>query len=186
MHTLDIAVLIIASIFIVVGIKRGFIGEVIRLAAMIIGFIAAFLYHKEVTQFLPLARIPLHIKNAVSFLLIYILVALAIIAIGWILNKIIKLALLGWINRILGGVIGLAKALLITWAVCLSISSFPAKKIQADFDKSHIYRSYKKLPQVMSLKGITKTRSSLKGLFGKEPHKEIGEIKTPDKQGNDI
>ena len=89
---------------------------------------------------------------------------LIIIAIGWALKKIVRLVLLGWLDRMLGALIGLAKTALIAWAVCLSISSFPAKSIQSDFQKSYVYRSYKKLPEALSLKGITRTRSSIKGL----------------------
>ncbi|NLP02960.1 MAG: CvpA family protein [Fibrobacter sp.] len=173
MHTLDLAILIIASIFTVIGIKRGFIGEVIRLAAMISGFIIGFLYFKDLSRVLPLDRIPLHIKNAISFLLIYIAVVLILISIGWALKKIVRLVLLGWLDRMLGALIGLAKAVLIAWAVCLSISSFPARSIQSDFQKSYVYRSYKKLPEALSLKGINKTRSSIKSIQQKKPDKEI-------------
>lgn len=173
MHTLDIIFLIISVIFVAIGIKRGFIGEIIRLTAMIAGFIIAFLYYNDLSAKLPLVKIPLNIKNTVSFFLIYIAVALLIISFGWIVKKLVHLTLLGWLDRLLGAAIGVSKALLITWAICLSISSFPARKVQADFRKSITYSTFKKLPASLTLHGISEVRLNFRKLFTKETRAKI-------------
>jgi len=177
MHTLDIIFLIISSIFIIIGIKRGLIGEVIRLSAMIFCFIVAFLYYPDLAARLSLAKIPLSIKNGISFLIIYIVTALVIIASGWGFKKIIHLTVLGWIDRVFGAAIGFLKAVLIAWAFCLSVSSFPLKRIENDFGKSLVYRLYKNLPHPVKLNGIIKYRSALKKLKEKEKPEFIDMIK---------
>lgn len=185
MHTLDIIFLIIASIFIVIGIKRGLIGEIIRLSAMIFGFIIAFLYYPDLSIRLSLAKIPLSIKNGISFLIIYIATALVIIALGWGFKRIVHLTVLGWIDRVLGAVIGFLKAVLIAWALCLSVSSFPVKRVQSDFDKSLVYRAYKFLPHPIKLNGIIKYRSTLKKLKSTEKPDLINMIKNRSNKNND-
>lgn len=164
MHTLDIIFLIMSSVFIIIGIKRGLIGEIIRLSAMIGGFIVAFLYYPDVSAYLPLARVPLSIKNGISFLVVYIIVALIIIALGWGVKRIVHLTVLGWVDRVFGAAIGFFKAAMIAWVFCLSISSFPVERVENNLTKSLVYRTYKNLPHTIKLNNIIKYRSTLKKL----------------------
>ena len=171
MHTFDIIILIIISIFVIIGIKRGFIVEVFRLFAMIGGFVIAFIYYKDISHFIPLSKIPLQVLNGIAFVLLYIATAVGLLCIGWGLKKLIHFSLLGWIDRLLGACVGICKALLIAWVACLSISSFPLKRIQHDFGKSFIYRYYKHLPSSFELDGITKVRDTLRKIAASEKQK---------------
>jgi membrane protein required for colicin V production len=172
MHTLDIVIAVIGVLFIGIGLKRGLIGEVIRLLAMIGGFFIAFLYYHDLIKSTPLKNlsIQLEIKNAIAFLLIYIVCALAILTIGWLVKKIIHLSLLEWLDRLLGAAIGLLKTLLIAYVVCLSISTLPVRKIQNDFNKSHVYRVYTSLPNAFTLKSMLKKRTQLRTIFNNKNH----------------
>ncbi|MBN1761236.1 MAG: CvpA family protein [Chitinispirillaceae bacterium] len=183
MHAFDILLAIIAAVFIFTGIRRGLIGEVIRLAAMIAGCIVAFLYYHRLSAIAPISKLPLqlHIKNGVSFILIYIACAAGIITIGWFIKKVVHLTPLGLVDRLAGGIIGLLKVLLIAYVACLSIASLPLKRIRTDFRHSIVFRTYTALPDSFSLKSLLQKKSKVTTIFGggslSSPNKEIKEAK---------
>ena len=68
------------------------------------------------------SRIALGISIIITFLVIFIVVEIALIILGKILNKLVsKVTIIKVLNIILGGVIGAAIALLVTWAACFGI-----------------------------------------------------------------
>ena len=144
------------------GVRRGLIGEVIRLSAMVIGFFIAFLYYHDVASLPPIKSLPLqiNIKQALAFVVIYLLCALAIITAGWFLKKLVHFTMLGWLDHLVGALIGLLKVMLIAYVICLSISSLPIRRIKRDFNNSLVYRSFRALPKGLSLVAI-KSRTSV-------------------------
>ncbi len=170
MHTLDIILGIITLVFVIIGIKRGLTGEIFRILALIAGFIIAFLYYNEITPLFSSLKIAIHIKNALAFFLLYIAVALLILLIGWLVKKVINMTVFGWFDRLLGAGIGLLKSLIIAWAICLSISSFPTRN---DFAGSIVYTNYKKLPNNFHLTAVLKTKESVRSLFELKRNKTI-------------
>jgi uncharacterized membrane protein required for colicin V production len=180
MHALDLLLAIIAVVLIFTGIKRGLIGEIIRLAAMITGCFVAFLYYHQLAGNAPIRHLPvqLPIKNGIAFILIYAACVLAIIAIGWVIKKAVHLTPLGLIDRLAGGAIGFLKALLISYVVCLAISSLPIKRIRSDFKNSVVFSVYRSLPETLSLKSLLKKKEKISTIITKKPSppKEIKEI----------
>jgi membrane protein required for colicin V production len=161
-YILDIVFIIIILVFIGIGIKRGLIGEVVRLSAMIVGVFVAFMYYNDLAKLFPKISIPLFVISALSFIIIYIGCALGVIAIGWGVKKLVHLTLLGWMDRLLGSIIGALKALLIVWVVCLSVSSVPNANLQQKCRNSYFYRAYKVLPASLSLKKLLSFRSRIR------------------------
>ncbi|KMQ51145.1 colicin V production family protein [Chitinispirillum alkaliphilum] len=165
---LDIVILILSVILVIVGAKRGFIKEVFRFAAMILGFFIAFVYFRDLVQVLDFITLPIQIVSTISFLLIFITSALFILGIGWIVRKVTHLTILGWADRLLGATIGLFKALLIGWVSCLSLSTIPSQSTQAQFDESIVFGLYKSLPQNFSIQGMENMRLKIRYLFDQE------------------
>lgn len=163
MHTLDIVFSVFALIFVTIGIKRGFIGEIIRLAAMIGGFLGAFLYYNDFSVLIQFIKLPSYIRNALSFTILYIAIVLSFLTLGWLIKKVVHLTLLGWLDRLLGAMLGLLKTVLLAWIVCLSISTF--NRTEANFNKSGVYRTFKSLPSVMRLTELNRTRNHLRNLI---------------------
>jgi|WetSurMetagenome_2_1015567.scaffolds.fasta_scaffold253077_2 uncharacterized membrane protein required for colicin V production len=160
MHTLDILFIIAAAFFIFTGTRRGLIGEVFRLAAMVAGFIAAFLYYQELSKFFRFTQ-PFA-ANAIAFTLIFLAVLLAIICMGLLLKKAVHCTPLGWVDSLFGGAIGGAKAVLIFWVVCLSCASLPPTKFARGLHGSFVFQTYKKLPPAAKLPALLKMRARLK------------------------
>lgn len=172
MHTFDIIILVIIAIFVAIGIKRGFIIEIFRLAAMTAGFIVAFLYYSDIRQIIPLGKLPLQAQNSISFVVTYIATAVTIITIGWIVKKIIHFSLLGWLDRLLGAFVGLFKSMMIVWVACLSIAALPSERVRKDFGKSITFQLYKILPSGLELEGVHKLRSAIRKIYDKEAAKK--------------
>jgi uncharacterized membrane protein required for colicin V production len=164
-HTIDIIFAVIGVIFIIIGIKRGLTGEIIRVVAMVLGFIIALLYFSEITPYFSVLKVPQHIINALAFFIVYAIVALLILLAGWLIKKAINLTPFGWVDRILGGCVGVFKTVLIAWVVCLSISSFQVKRLQGDLSHSIIYSTYKKLPPNLHLKAVLATKEAVRSLL---------------------
>ena len=163
MQILDILFIIAAVFFVAVGIRRGLIGELFRLAALVSGFFIAFLYYQDFAGITGFFKVhPAYLRNAIAFSLIFLIVVLAVIGTGWLLKKIIHLTPLGWADSVFGGVLGLAKAVLIVWVICLSLSSFPQNRFVLNQRRSLVFETYKKLPPGMKLSGITGARNLFK------------------------
>lgn len=175
MHVLDIILAVITAFLVFTGLRRGLIGEVIRLSAMVVGFVVAFLYYQDLGIRPPFSSVPVRtpIRFAVAFLVIYCLCAVVILAAGWLIKKIVHLTPLGWIDRLAGALIGFLKALLIAWVICLSISSLPVRRIKSDFNNSLVYRASSVLPKGLTLKSLLKNRVRLRTMFSKKPPPEI-------------
>jgi uncharacterized membrane protein required for colicin V production len=145
------------------GIRRGFIGEVFRFAAMVAGFFAAFLYYGDLQASMGWLSSNQPFRGAVAFLFIFIAVYLAVVGIGLLLKKFTQMMMLGWFDGALGLTLGLLKASLITWAACLSISSFPFQKVQDEFGTSVVYKTFNALPGSLSLSGMERMKDAIRG-----------------------
>ncbi len=162
MHIFDIIVLIVLSILTLFGIKRGFIREIFHLAAMIGGFIGAFSSYPLIYNKLNFLKTSSQTKTAISFILAYIFIALTLILIGWFLRKIIHLALLGWIDRLLGGLFGALKTVLIVWVFVLCISLLPSSNVKSSFSSSRVYSLILELPIHINIPNRAKLKDSYK------------------------
>jgi membrane protein required for colicin V production len=151
MHSFDIIVIIFTSLFIAFGIKRGFIEEVFHLIAMVGGFIGAYLTYPAIFDFIIFIKISDQAKTIISFILAYIVIAASIIIIGWVLKKIVHFVLLGWLDRILGGIIGFTKAAIIIWIFTLSICLLPPSKLKNAFLSSETYKFLTNFPIELSI-----------------------------------
>jgi membrane protein required for colicin V production len=146
MHFIDIISIIACSVFVGFGIKRGFIGEIFRLAAVIIGFIAAFIFYKPLYDLLSFITMPGAAKTALSFLVVYAVIALGVLAVGWVVKKVVHLTLLGWLDRLLGATVGLAKALLLIWLMVLCVQIAPSTAAHKAISKSWTFRIMTAMP----------------------------------------
>ncbi len=114
MNVVDIIIGVILLIGLVFGLKRGFVRTLFGLAGLFIGVVAAgasFAYAAEnVLFFLPGDRAP----EIVSFIMIFMIVFGTVIFTGQLIAKALKMASLGWLDRLAGGLLGLIMASLWT------------------------------------------------------------------------
>lgn len=118
MTSFDYAVLTIIGFSVILSVMRGLLREVLA----ILGWVAAFYVAKTYTnQLLPMMPVdiptePLRVLAAFLVLFLATLLVASLLAIA--LSAIFKKIGLGWLNRLLGAVFGVARGLLI---VCVLV-----------------------------------------------------------------
>jgi uncharacterized membrane protein required for colicin V production len=175
MHTIDIVFIAAAAFFIFIGVRRGLVGEAFRLAALIAGFCFAFLYYPDLASRIPFS--PRYLAGSVAFLLLYLVAALCILGIGWLVKKAVHLTPLGWADYLFGGAIGFLKVAIIFWVVCLSIASLPASAARLQANRSLVYKTYKQLPNPLKIDHLLKMRKSLKKTVDRDVPKKVIQTK---------
>ena len=119
----DIAVLAISGLLIGHGIWVGCIKQLASILALIVGFVAAGRLCEDFYQtLLPFISSP-NIAFFVSYLILFVVIYLGIILLGMGLKKVIDIALLGWFDRAMGGLLGAAKAMFVAVLVFMALSS---------------------------------------------------------------
>ncbi|MDO9206032.1 CvpA family protein [Methylotenera sp.] len=118
MTSFDYIVLAIIGLSIILSVMRGFFRE----ALSILGWIAAFVVAKTyVNQILPMmpVNIPTEsLRILAAFLVLFLATLLVSSLLAIALSAIFKKIGLGWLNRLLGAVFGLARGMLV---VCILV-----------------------------------------------------------------
>lgn len=125
---IDVFILIPFILGIYKGITRGFIITVSTFVSVLTGgyvavFFAEFLAEK-IALFLSWDS---YVLMLTSFVLLFILTVLTIYFLAKLLTSFVQLILLGWLNRLLGGVFGLAKNTLIVGLIIFIIDGFDVR-----------------------------------------------------------
>lgn len=124
MGTIDIVILACFLPAVYLGLKNGFIRQLVALAVVVGGIVLALRFSDTVGAWLQ-QRIkvePFWIK-AISFALIFITVALVLNLAGKLLEKVLSIAMLGWLNRLLGLALALATSALLIGVIVYMVDS---------------------------------------------------------------
>jgi membrane protein required for colicin V production len=115
-NVLDSIVLILLAYGLISGFMKGLVLELAGLIAFILGLMGAFKFSSLLRSYLGtyVDWSPKTIQ-AVSFILLFLVIIYAISLLAKMITKTLKLIALGFINRIAGGLFGLLK-----WGVILS------------------------------------------------------------------
>ena len=139
---LDIIIIIPLLLFAWQGYKKGFIIEVATLAALLLGLFFAFYFSDYAASLLnEHFNIDEKYIAALSFIITFIAVVIAIIAIGKILQKLIDIILLGFLNKAAGAIFGIIKGALILSILLLIINYFDAnqKLIKDEYKEGSVF-----------------------------------------------
>jgi membrane protein required for colicin V production len=106
MNWLDIIIAIVLVIGIVIGLKAGLIKMVISFAGLILAIFLAGRFYVALADKLTFIS-SVQVARIVAYIIIFIVVMLVAALVAWILTKLASTILLGWLNRLVGAVIGL-------------------------------------------------------------------------------
>ena len=125
MNFIDITIIGLVFFGGVKGFYKGFIIEAASLVALILGLIGALLFSSSLGTlldgFLENDRVP---PAGVLFALTFIAIIIGINLLAKFLTRVIKMAALGGINRILGAILGGLKFILIISAIIMIMDQF--------------------------------------------------------------
>lgn len=131
MNFLDIIIIIILVYCVIRGIFRGLIKEVSSVVGVFGGFYAAYTYYMVVAQLLSRWISNTEYLNILSFLIIFCVVFIIISILGVVINYILKIAFLGWVDRICGAGFGAMKGILIVSVILVALTAFLPKNSPA-------------------------------------------------------
>ncbi|MHB1015579.1 MAG: CvpA family protein [Desulfurivibrionaceae bacterium] len=110
MNSIDFGVLAIILIFLVRGVWIGFVRQLASLAALILGYLFAGRYYQQLSPRLSSVIHSPQLCFLVTYGLLFLAVFFGVIALGFVLKKVMSISLLGWFDRVMGGIFGLVKA----------------------------------------------------------------------------
>ena len=123
----DYAVLAIIGISVLLSIMRGFVREILALAAWIIAFIVAKLYTVEVSVMLPDSIPSEELKFLAAFIILFLSSLLVCSLLAIAIAQLFRTMGLSALDRGLGGLFGFARGLLIVLTLVLlgGLTSLP-------------------------------------------------------------
>lgn len=146
---MDILLLIILAVGFISGLFSGAVKQVISLTAFLIGFVVACLYYQRLadamTDFLSMAAL----CKVVAFVLLWVVVPIAVKVIASLLTSVLNFVpVLGLLNRLLGGLLGMVKYSLVLGALIWLFASTNLIK-EETMQKSKLAGPLKALPELL-------------------------------------
>lgn len=124
MSLLDISILTVLGLGGLRGLLRGLIKEAAALTALVLGGWLAFRFHEKAAVLL-YGMVPVPVARMIAFVVLLVLVGLAAHLIGNLLTKLIRLALLGWVNRLGGLILGTIEGALVLGMFFYAVVTVP-------------------------------------------------------------
>lgn len=131
MNFLDLIILIPVVWLCIRGFSKGLIIELATLIGFVVGILAAWYFSGYVQDLLKeYFTLNDQALRIISYIVIFLVVILVFYLIGKVLEKVIDLVMLGWLNKILGGIIGLAKGIVLICIILFIIEKAdPGEKV---------------------------------------------------------
>lgn len=127
MTVFDYAVLAIIGLSILLSMMRGFLREVLALAGWVAAFFVAKLYTLELAPLLPEAIPSETLRLLAAFVILFLATLLVTSLLAIALSEVFKKVGLGWLDRWLGAIFGLARGVIIVGVLVLlaGLTSIP-------------------------------------------------------------
>ena len=143
----DILLLVVLAVGFVTGLISGAVKQLISFAAFVAGFVIACLYYQEVGEKLCSVLSMPTLCKVVAFFLLWAIVPIVAGLISKLLTSLLdKLFVVGLLNRLLGGTLGVAKYALVLGALIYFFSSLNILK-EETLQKSRLCGPLKVVPE---------------------------------------
>lgn len=124
MNTLDLFLLAFIAIGFFVGLFRGFVREAIGIVGI---FVAAFVANLAAPYTVPtfgrwIGNLPA--AAVIIWIVVFILTMFALKRLAIVLERILRAAMLGWVNRLAGGLLGAMSAVLLAALLLAVVAMF--------------------------------------------------------------
>jgi membrane protein required for colicin V production len=110
MNGFDIALLIVMGILAVIGLMKGLVRILVGFAALVAAFIIASRFHRPLAASLEGLDVSIEIVQLLCYLGLFIAVMLAGAVLGFLVRRLVKVAMLSWADRLAGAALGVAAA----------------------------------------------------------------------------
>jgi membrane protein required for colicin V production len=127
----DYAVLAVVGLSVLLAVYRGVVREISALAGWVAALMLSGLFAQELAQQLPVALSPM-LKAVIAYLTIFLSVLLLSGLAGMLLAKLFHAAGLGFTDRAIGALFGMARGMVIVFVVVMLAGLTPLPK-EADW-----------------------------------------------------
>ena len=134
MTWLDYAILAGFVVSIAWGAWRGLVREVISVAAWVLAFLGANYFGSPLAGVMPESIPTPELRVLIAFVAVFIVILAVCTLLGQFLRKLVKVAGLGELDHVLGGMFGMARALviLLAFAIVAGLTAFPRQSAWRD------------------------------------------------------
>jgi membrane protein required for colicin V production len=142
---LDIIIAIPIILGIILGVMRGLIKEVLAIVGIILGIVVARIYAGDAAAWLQqVSTWDINLLKPIAAFFIFIAVAIVCNLLARLLTKLFKLISLSWVNRLVGGLFGAAKWILIVAVIitCIDMLDGVLHFIQPELKQSSVLYPY--------------------------------------------
>lgn len=173
MSILDIILLIVLIYAGFNGFRKGLIAQAAKLAALIVGIWGAIRF-SDFTANLIAKHFTVNAQylSLLAFAITFIALVVGVHFLGIVLEKVLKLALLGIVNKLLGMVLGFLKMALIASVILIIVDNLNVKlKFMPEGygEKSFLYEPVKKIaPAIYPYLKFDEIRATLEETFKQE------------------
>ena len=145
MSYIDIIIALPLIYGIIRGVMRGLITEVLAIVGIILGIVLARMYAGDAATWLQqVSSWDINLLKPIAAFFIFIAVAIVCNLLARLLTKLFKLISLSWINRLVGGLFGAAKWILIVAVIitCIDMLDGVLHFIQPELKQSSVLYPY--------------------------------------------
>ena len=122
MSWLDATIIVIALVFGLSGLRKGAIRAAFDIAGLVAGIVLAGRYYQSLASILSSSGAVWAKIAAYAIILLVTLVVASVI--GWIVAKLVHITILGWIDRLVGLVLGVAIGSMLCAAALAIVSKY--------------------------------------------------------------
>lgn len=127
MNAFDIIVIVILAYSLIRGLFRGMVKEAASIIGTLGGFFAAYSNYDTLARYLSGVISNPSYRNILAFLIIFCLVLILVNLLAIIIQYLLKIAFLGWLDRFGGVAFGMIKGLLIAAVLFVVLTAFLPK-----------------------------------------------------------
>lgn len=152
---IDIVILVMLVLGFLVGIKRGFVMQIMRLVGTVAAYIVAFVYAKHLGPHLELwipfpqmgsdTFLDTYIQDStleqsfyyvVAFIILFVVTKIVLFYVGSLLDFLARIPVLKQINSLIGGAFGIVEIYLVLFVVLIIATKLPVEVVQEHLDNS--------------------------------------------------
>ncbi|MSQ40180.1 MAG: CvpA family protein [Dehalococcoidia bacterium] len=138
MNWLDIAFLVALVVLIIVGWQTGFTWALVAAGGALAGVFVAGRYQREGAQTLSNVIASDAVATFIAFALVFLATMLVALLIGWAIRRLLKLVFLGWVDNLVGALLGLLVGLALVTVLTLAGCHLPLGVLTRAVDGSAV------------------------------------------------
>jgi len=124
MGTLDIIILVCFLPAIYIGIKNGLIVQLLAIVSIVFGAWLSFHFSRQLSAWAAgWIQIPDAVRDVFAFIILFAATSAVLSILAKIIQKTIRIAMMGWLDRLLGLVFALVNCLLIVGLIVIAFNN---------------------------------------------------------------